>query len=75
MNSLNLPSSLEACLYMRIDNFKLDDMLTNYYKNTKIVSIDKTTEGQACTCEIGINVFKMSMCHWQYVQISVARKF
>lgn len=43
------------CLKDHIDKFNIDKILSEYYPNTKIVSIDKTTEGQACTCEIGIN--------------------
>ena len=43
------------CLEDHIKNFNIDKKLSHYYPNTKIISIDKTTEGQACTCEIGIN--------------------
>jgi len=64
----NLPMILQAvnclpesdknvfmCLEDHIKNFNVDKKLNEYYTNTKIVSINKTTEGQACTCEIGIN--------------------
>lgn len=43
------------CLEDHVKNFNIDKKLSDYYPNAKIVSIDKTTEGQACTCEIGIN--------------------
>jgi hypothetical protein len=33
----------------------------NSYNNSKIYSIDEITDGQACTCEIGINNEKISM--------------
>ena len=64
----NLPMILQAvnclpesdnnvfmCLKEHIDNFNIDTVLTEYYPNTKIIPIDTTTEGQACTCEIGIS--------------------
>ena len=64
----NLPMILQAvnclpesdnnvfmCLKEHIDNFNIDTVLTEYYPNTKIIHIDTTTEGQACTCEIGIS--------------------
>jgi hypothetical protein len=39
LNSLNLPSSLEACLYIRIDNFKLDEFPESLWN--KIIDIQK----------------------------------
>lgn len=43
------------CLKEHIDNFHIDEILKKTYGHTEVVSVDKTTEGQACTCEIGIN--------------------
>ena len=64
----NLPMVLQAvnclpesennvfiCLKNHVDDFNIDKEIINYFPNTKIVSINKTTEGQACTCENGIN--------------------
>jgi len=42
------------CLNDHIEKFKIDETIIKSFPNAKIVSIDKTTEGQACTCEIGI---------------------
>jgi len=42
------------CLQDHVDNFDIDKTLKNYFLNTEIISINETTEGQACTCEIGI---------------------
>jgi NDP-sugar pyrophosphorylase family protein len=43
------------CLDEHIKDYKIDEILKNYYSNTNVINIDKITEGQACTCEIGIN--------------------
>lgn len=43
------------CLENHIKNFSIDKKLSNYYPNTRIVSINKTTQGQASTCQIGID--------------------
>ena len=42
------------CLQDHIDNFGIDKTLKNHFLNTEVISINETTEGQACTCEIGI---------------------
>ena len=42
------------CLQDHVDNFDIDKTLKNYFLNTEVISINETTEGQACTCEIGI---------------------
>jgi NDP-sugar pyrophosphorylase family protein len=54
-------SSVFICLQEHIDNFELSNQLKLFYPNCKIISIDKTTEGQACTCEIGINEANIDM--------------
>lgn len=64
----NLPMILQAvnclpqsdnnvfmCLEDHIKDFSIDKKLSNYYPNTQIVSINKTTQGQASTCQIGID--------------------
>jgi len=44
------------CLSDHIDKFNIYDTIKQNYSNAKIVGIDDTTDGQACTCEIGILV-------------------
>jgi len=43
-----------VCLKDHIQKYKIDNILLDKYRNSKIVSIDKITEGQALTAEIGI---------------------
>jgi NDP-sugar pyrophosphorylase family protein len=43
------------CLDEHIQNYSIDTILKNNFQNCQIINIDTTTEGQACTCEIGIN--------------------
>jgi NDP-sugar pyrophosphorylase family protein len=53
-----LPESDEnlfMCLKEHIVDYNIDKELKKYYLNSKVVEIDDVTEGQACTCEIGIN--------------------
>jgi NDP-sugar pyrophosphorylase family protein len=47
------------CLKTHIDKYKIDNDLKNHYTNCGVLSIDQTTEGQACTCELGINYFNI----------------
>lgn len=42
------------CLKEHIDNYHLDKKLHKFYENSKIVSLQDVTQGQACTCELGI---------------------
>jgi len=37
------------------DNYNLNDVLNLYYDNTTSITIDETTEGQACTSKIGLD--------------------
>jgi NDP-sugar pyrophosphorylase family protein len=43
------------CLDEHFQNYDLHEVLNNKYNNTHIVTIDKITEGQACTCKIGLD--------------------
>jgi len=43
------------CLDEHVQNYSIDTILKNNFKNCEVINIDTTTEGQACTCEIGIN--------------------
>jgi NDP-sugar pyrophosphorylase family protein len=59
-----LPSSdknIFICLDEHINEFNIDNVLKNYFKNSEVIGISKTTEGQACTCEIGINEFNLNL--------------
>lgn len=49
------------CLKEHLDEYELDSKLTSYYNNTKVLAIDKTTEGQACTVELAINHFNIDL--------------
>lgn len=53
-------NNIFICLDEHIKNFNLENVL-NQYSNCKIKSINKTTDGQACTCEIGINEFNLNL--------------
>jgi NDP-sugar pyrophosphorylase family protein len=43
------------CLKEHIENYNLKQELNKNYNNPNLVIIDKVTEGQACTCELGLN--------------------
>jgi len=43
------------CLKEHIEKYHIDQHLSKNYPKCNIVSIDNVTEGQACTCEIGLN--------------------
>jgi len=43
-----------VCREEHIKKFNLDKILSDQYPNVEIVTVTKTTEGQACTAEIGI---------------------
>ena len=42
------------CLQSHIDSYSLNNIINQHYKNTNIYGINNVTEGQGCTCEIGI---------------------
>ena len=44
-----------VCKKEHVEKYNLDSVLSRAYPNVEIISIDKTTEGQACTAEIGIS--------------------
>jgi len=43
------------CLEEHLKNYNIDKTLKENYIGCEVLSIDKITEGQACTCEIGVN--------------------
>jgi hypothetical protein len=51
----NTTKKIFICLDEHVKNYNLKDILYNTYSNTDLFTINKITEGQACTCEIGIN--------------------
>jgi len=53
--------SIFICLDEHIKKFSIDTILIDTYKNTNIVSIKETTEGQACTCDIGIKTHNVNL--------------
>jgi NDP-sugar pyrophosphorylase family protein len=53
-------NNIFICMYDHIKDYNLEKIL-NQYSNCKIKSVDKTTDGQACTCEIGINEFNLNL--------------
>ena len=42
------------CLKEHIEKFDLKETLHKNYSNCKVIEINEVTEGQACTCEIGL---------------------
>jgi NDP-sugar pyrophosphorylase family protein len=42
------------CQEEHIENFEIDKIIKEYYKNSQVIGINKVTEGQAITCEIAI---------------------
>jgi NDP-sugar pyrophosphorylase family protein len=59
-----LPQSDEnvfICLEEHINDFQINQVLGNYYPNSKIWSLTDVTEGQACTCEIGMSQFNVDL--------------
>jgi NDP-sugar pyrophosphorylase family protein len=49
------------CLSEHINNFNLKDVLNSNYDNVKIVEIDDTTDGQARTCQIGLDMSNVNL--------------
>jgi bifunctional N-acetylglucosamine-1-phosphate-uridyltransferase/glucosamine-1-phosphate-acetyltransferase GlmU-like protein len=48
------------CLEDHLKTYNIDNVLKSNYNECEVLSINKVTEGQACTCEIGINNSEMS---------------
>jgi hypothetical protein len=49
------------CLDDHVNKYNLDRILKETYSNSLVFSIDGVTQGQACTCEIGINNCSVSL--------------
>lgn len=48
-------NNIFICLEEHVSEYNIDKVLLETYPNTHITQILDTTEGQACTCEIGIS--------------------
>lgn len=57
----NTTNKIFICLQEHLDKFNLHNTINSFYNNTKIYGINKITDGQACTCEIGINESKLNL--------------
>jgi len=54
-NSLpNSANQIFVTLQEHLDNYELENTLKNEYTNSKIISINEVTEGQAITCSLGL---------------------
>ncbi|MDP4268081.1 MAG: NTP transferase domain-containing protein [Bacteroidota bacterium] len=42
------------CLGLHLDKFPLEEELKSNYPDSKIVRVNEITQGQACTCELGL---------------------
>jgi len=49
------------CLEEHTKKYYLTELLINNYSNCKVKTISEVTQGQACTCEIGINEFNINL--------------
>ena len=49
------------CLKDHIDSYKIDEVLKSKFPNVKVIPIHQTTDGQACTCELGINQSNLNL--------------
>jgi len=48
-------------LQEHFDEYDIETKLESNFSNTKIVKLDDVTQGQACTCELGINQFNIDL--------------
>jgi len=44
-----------VCLGEHLDNFPLEEEIKLAFPNALIIRVDQVTEGQACTCQLGLN--------------------
>ena len=47
-------NNIFICIEDHLSKYPLESVIDDAFKNNKIISINTTTEGQACTCEIGL---------------------
>lgn len=53
--------SIFICLNEHIQEYGIDKTLSEEYPNCDIIGLNQVTEGQACTCEIGITHFNVNL--------------
>jgi bifunctional N-acetylglucosamine-1-phosphate-uridyltransferase/glucosamine-1-phosphate-acetyltransferase GlmU-like protein len=46
-------------VFVRLNDHPIDDTIHKYYPGARVLGIDKTTEGQACTVELAIRHFQI----------------
>jgi len=51
----NTTNKVFIILKEHIDRYNIDTIIQSYYPESVIINIENVTQGQACTCEIGIN--------------------
>jgi NDP-sugar pyrophosphorylase family protein len=49
------------CLDEHIKEYGIGNLLKHTWENTDVMGIGETTQGQACTCELGINHFDVDL--------------
>lgn len=52
-----LPNTINKtfiCAQEHVNEYNIDETLKKYYSNASVITVNKTTEGQACTCELGL---------------------
>ena len=54
-------SNIFICLEEHVDEFNIDKVIKNTYHNTEVVSLRNVTQGQACTCELGLKNFQVDL--------------
>ena len=54
-------NNIFICLAEHIDSFNIDSILKENFLNTSIIKITEVTKGQACTCEIGIELGELDL--------------
>lgn len=50
----NTPRNIFVCLEEHLRNYSLEESIREEYPYSKIIGLNTVTEGQACTCELGL---------------------
>ena len=56
----NCKENIFVCLKEHLDNYPLEKELKKVYSNVQIIGLNDVTQGQACTCEIGLKNVDLS---------------
>lgn len=43
-----------VCLQEQLNNFQLKESIKTYYPEAQVIAVDQVTQGQACTCALGL---------------------